>query len=115
VLGQPFIILNSAKIAADMLDKKSSIYSDRPTLQMAGELVGWKHSLVLLPYGRRFRRYRRLFHRLIGSHSAMKQFFPQEELESRRFLRRILATPEDLSAHVRQYVLIILLNPTYLD
>jgi hypothetical protein len=107
VLGQPLIILNSAKIATDMLDKKSSIYSDRPTLQMGGELVGWKNAVVLLPYGDRFRRHRRFFHRLMGSHSTMKQFLPIEELETRRFLRRVLAKPENLSAHVRQYVPII--------
>lgn len=71
---------------------------------MAGELVGWKHTLVLLPYGDRFRRYRRLFHNLIGNQTVMKRFFPSEELEVRRFLRRVLMKPDDLSAHVRKLV-----------
>ena len=102
VLGQPIIIINSAEVAGDMLDKKSVIYSDRPILQMAGELVGWKHTLVLLPYGARFRRYRRLCHSLIGSQVVVKRFFPSEELEARRFLRRVLMKPDDLSAHVRK-------------
>ena len=102
VLGQPIIIINSAEVACDMLDKKSAIYSDRPVLQMAGELVGWKNALVLLPYGDRFRRYRRLFHRLIGSQAVVKRFFPGEELEARRFLRRVLMKPNDLAAHVRK-------------
>ena len=102
VLGQPIIIINSAEVACDMLDKKSAIYSDRPVLQMAGELVGWKHTLVLLPYGDRFRRYRRLFHSLIGSQAVVKRFFPGEELEARRFLRRVLMKPDDLATHVRK-------------
>ncbi|CAA7260281.1 unnamed protein product [Cyclocybe aegerita] len=102
VLGQPLVIVNSAKVASDMLDKKSAVYSDRPVLQMAGELVGWKNTLVLLPYSDRFRRYRRLFHSLIGSHAAVERFFPSEELEARRFLRRVLAKPDDLAAHVRK-------------
>ena len=102
VLGQPIIIINSAEVACGMLDKKSAIYSDRPVLQMAGELVGWKHTLVLLPYGDRFRRYRRLFHSLIGSQAVVKRFFPSEELEARRFLRRVLMKPNDLAAHVRK-------------
>lgn len=38
VLGRPLIILNSAKMAVDMLEKKSSKYSDRPILPMGGEL-----------------------------------------------------------------------------
>lgn len=102
VLGQPLIILNSAKAVIDILEKKSAIYSDRPTLHMGGELVGWKNTLVLLQYGDRFRRYRRLFHKLIGSQAAMKAFLPIEELEARRFLRRVLMKPEDLAAHIRK-------------
>ncbi len=98
------IILNSARAAVDMLDKKSAIYSDRPTLQMGGELVGWKNTLVLLPYGDRFRRYRRIFYSLIGSQATMKQYHPPQELETRRFLRRVLSKPEELAAHVRKYV-----------
>lgn len=84
-----------------MLDKKSAIYSDRPVLQMGGELVGWKNTMVLLPYSDRFRRFRRLFHSLIGTSSAVKRFYPSEEIEARRFLRRVLSAPDNLSGHVR--------------
>ncbi|KIK65636.1 hypothetical protein GYMLUDRAFT_240140 [Collybiopsis luxurians FD-317 M1] len=104
VLGQPLIILNSAKVAVDLLDKRSSIYSDRPSLQMAGELCGWKNTLVLLPYGDRFKRFRRLFHNLIGSQATMRKFYPAEELETKKFLRRILAEPDQLQRHVRKTV-----------
>ncbi|KAF8192574.1 cytochrome P450 [Pholiota molesta] len=110
VLGQPLIIINSAKIANEMLDKKSAIYSDRPVLQMGGELVGWKNTMVLLPYSDRFRRYRRLFHSLIGNHAAVTQFHPSQETETRRFLRRILLSPDDFSQHVRRTVGAVILK-----
>lgn len=110
VLGQPLIILNSAKAAFEMLDKKSAIYSDRPVLQMGGELVGWKNTLVLLPYGDRFRRYRKLFHQLIGSPYAMRRFLPIEERGMRRFLRKLVAKPDDLSTHIRWTVGSIILK-----
>ncbi|SJL03008.1 related to cytochrome P450 CYP2 subfamily [Armillaria ostoyae] len=102
VLGQRIVILNPAQVAIDMLDKKSSIFSDRPVLVMAGELVGWKKVLGLTPYGARFRDYRRRAYQLFGNNAAMKQFLPLEELETRRFLTRLLAKPEDLSAHIRK-------------
>ncbi|KDR77000.1 hypothetical protein GALMADRAFT_66106 [Galerina marginata CBS 339.88] len=102
IFGQQMIILNSAKHAVAMLDKKSSIYSDRPVMQMGGELVGWKNTLVLIPYGERFRNYRKLFHQIIGTHSAMAVFHPVEEVETKRFLKRILANADDLAAHVRK-------------
>jgi len=101
VLGSPMIIINSAKIAVEMLDKKSSLYADRPVLQMGGELVGWKNALVLLPYGDRFRRYRRFFHGLIGSNSLMKPYRPMQEQQMRRFLRKVMSDPEQLQEHLR--------------
>ena len=85
-----------------MLDKKSAIYSDRPVLQMGGELVGWKNTLVLLPYGDRFRSYRKMCHRLIGSRASMRQFHPIEVVETRRFLRKVLTKPDDLAVHIRK-------------
>jgi hypothetical protein len=102
IFGQTIVLLNSIDVAIEMLDKKSGIYSDRPVFQMGGELCGWKDHLVLTPYGERFRNYRKNFHRTIGSHKAMRNYLPVEELETRRFLRRVLAKPEDLSQHVRQ-------------
>ncbi|RDB15646.1 hypothetical protein Hypma_004027 [Hypsizygus marmoreus] len=101
VLGQTLIILNSSKIAVEMLEKKSPIYSDRPILEMGGNLVGWKNTLVLLQYGDRFRRFRRLFHSVIGTRSTLKQFLPVEEIETHKFLKRVLAKPEDVAGHVR--------------
>ncbi|KAK0194305.1 cytochrome P450 [Armillaria mellea] len=108
--GQRLIVLNSEKIAVDLLDKKSSIYSDRPTIPMGGELVGWKNALVLVPYGKRFRNYRRLAHQLFGNQATMKQFLPVEERETHRFLKRVLARPENLEQHIRKTAGAIILH-----
>ena len=40
VIGQEMVILNSSKAAVDLLDKRLSIYSNRPVFTMAGEIVG---------------------------------------------------------------------------
>jgi len=69
---------------------------------MGGELIGWKDTLVLIPYGDRFRNYRKLFHQTIGTPSAMSKFHEAEETETRKFLKYVLAKPDDLAAHVRK-------------
>jgi hypothetical protein len=102
IFGQTLVIVNSANVAIDMLDKKSSNYSERPILQMGGELVGWKDTLVLVPPSQRFRNYRRFFHQTIGTPVAMKKYLPDTELATKRFLQRVLTKPEELSSHVRQ-------------
>ncbi|BCS21175.1 uncharacterized protein APUU_21607S [Aspergillus puulaauensis] len=38
VLGQTIVIINDARIAFDLLDKRSNIYSSRPRMIFAGEM-----------------------------------------------------------------------------
>jgi hypothetical protein len=104
VLGQHIVVLNSFETAMEMLDNKSTIYSDRPILPVAGELIGWRNIMVLLPYGDRLRRHRKNFHSVIGTRAAMGVYNQVEEIETHRFLKRLLTTPDQLQAHIRQYV-----------
>ncbi|KAF8187480.1 cytochrome P450 [Pholiota molesta] len=113
IFGQTMIIVNSAQMAIDMLEKEGSIYSDRPRLEMGGELVGWKSSTVLIPYGDRCRNQRKLFRQCIGTASAMARFHPSGELEAHKFLRRVLATPDDLAGHVRHTAGALILRIAY--
>ncbi|QRV78649.1 cytochrome P450 family protein [Ceratobasidium sp. AG-Ba] len=54
VLGQTIIVLNSAKVAYELLDRRS-IYADRPELPMATDpnLVDWTTATSFMPYGQR--------------------------------------------------------------
>ncbi|KAI0321920.1 cytochrome P450 [Amylostereum chailletii] len=103
VLGQPFIIVNSYRVAVELLEKKSHIYSDRPVLVMGGELSGWKKTLALTPYGSQFRAKRRMLHQFMGTRASVQQYADVEEHETRRFLQRVLNDPDatDLQGHTR--------------
>ena len=74
ILGQPTIIINSPKLAVDMLNKKSAIYSSRPHLTMACDLVGWRDILVLLKYTDKFKACRRMLHAVIGTRASVDSF-----------------------------------------
>ena len=42
VLGYGIVFLNTAEAAVELLDKRGSIYSDKPSLIMCGEMcVAW--------------------------------------------------------------------------
>ncbi|KAK0185225.1 cytochrome P450 [Armillaria mellea] len=100
ILGQRIVVINSIPVAIALLDKKSLISSDRPFFAMSGELIGWKNGLALMPYGSRFRNFRRLAHQLFGTSATMKTFLPIVELGTHRFLKRVCAKPEELSVHI---------------
>ncbi|KAI0086252.1 cytochrome P450 [Irpex rosettiformis] len=113
VLGQPTVILNSAKQATSLLDKKSSIYSDRPVLQMGGELVGWNNSLAMMHQGHRLREYRRYIHQSIGSKTSMEKHHGVIVEEDKKSLRRMLESNEDIAAEIRKTAGAIILRVTY--
>ncbi|KAJ3575538.1 hypothetical protein NP233_g1042 [Leucocoprinus birnbaumii] len=112
VMGQPIIIVNSADVMQE-LDKKGALYSDRPRLEMGGELVGYSDTLVLIPYGERFRVYRKNIAKYIGGTAQVKELHPLIESSTRKFLQRTLHNPEDLMAHLRKLQGNIILKLTY--
>ncbi|THH17578.1 hypothetical protein EW146_g3259 [Bondarzewia mesenterica] len=113
VLGQPIVILNDAKMTMEMLDKKSSLYSDRPIFRVASEMVGWKDVLVLTPYGTRFRESRRHLHRLMGTKASCENFTDLIETEARKSLRRLLANPDDFRQNIRKTAGAVILMIAY--
>jgi hypothetical protein len=107
ILGQTIVILNSSQHALTLLDQRSAIYSDRPKLMMGGEIVGWRKTLALTPYGSRFRATRKLIHSLMGSRAQLAagdEVLPLIELESHRFLRRVLEDPASVADSIRKCV-----------
>ncbi|KAG1733140.1 cytochrome P450 [Suillus lakei] len=116
VLGQHVIVLNVlnvVKTAMEMLDSKSAVYSDRLVFPMGGELVGFKDALPFFPYGDRFRRYRKHLHRVIGSRAAVDEYNQIEEVETHRFLKHVLAKPDQLQEHVRHTASAVILRISY--
>lgn len=96
------IILNSAERAMALLDKRGTLYSDRPVLMMGGELVGWKYTLALTPYGERFREYRKYIAKAIGGKAQLENHLELIESQSAKFLQRVLDNPEHVAAQIRK-------------
>ncbi|KAI0086254.1 cytochrome P450 [Irpex rosettiformis] len=100
-LGKRVIILNSARQATAMLDKRSSIYSDRPVSPMGGELVGLKDTLIMAPYGPQSREHRRYIRQSIGSKTPMERHHAVIIGENREFLKRLLGSHQGVAAEIR--------------
>lgn len=65
--------------------------------------MGMKWSLAIMPYGEEWRKVRRGFHQYFNSNVA-SSYIPVHEAQSRDFLWRLVQTPDDFLAHIRQYV-----------
>lgn len=103
--GVNIIVLDSFQAAVDLLDKRSSIYSDRPTSSMTmwNELVGLGWSFAFQPYDQEWRDARKIAHREFSA-EACKKHRPVLIKETHKLLRRFLQSPEDFMDHMSKLV-----------
>ncbi|KAF9468660.1 cytochrome P450 [Collybia nuda] len=100
VLGQGYLILGSNTRVNDILEKRSANYSDRTSMPMLLDLMGWDFNMTFLPYGPKWRRHRRAFHKHFHG-GAVGKYQPVQFKETHAFLRRLLTAPEDFMHHVQ--------------
>ncbi|KAJ3558859.1 hypothetical protein NM688_g676 [Phlebia brevispora] len=99
--GQPVVVVNDFTTAADLLDRRSNIYSSRPRFIMANEVLAGGLSIGLQPYNDMWRRMRRASHEgFAGRSTALYQ--PLQEKESALLALRILDDPEEWSHHFKR-------------
>ncbi|KAH9487252.1 Cytochrome P450 monooxygenase COX2 [Psilocybe cubensis] len=112
VLGQPLLLLGSLERVNDLLDKRSSNYSDRMSMPMLLGLMNWGFSMALLPYGKWWRRHRKAFNEHFHRNIVYK-YQPIQQREVRSFLFRLLGSPENFIHHIRHTFASIIMNVAY--
>lgn len=113
VFGQTSIVFHSVKDAQEVMSKRSVKHSSRPSAVFASELSGWGKIFVSLPNNSLWRAYRKNVHAVIGSPTIGAQFWALQDVEVRRFLLRVLETPQKFIQHIRTEAGAIILKITY--
>ncbi|KAH9951190.1 cytochrome P450 monooxygenase [Amylocystis lapponica] len=90
---QPVVIINSLHVAQDLLDKRGTIYSDRPNMILHVELMGWDCTVSHMHYGERF-----------GEKQSLAQYKALQQREIRVMLSNMSETPNDFKAHIGRLV-----------
>ncbi|KAJ7719640.1 cytochrome P450 [Mycena metata] len=110
--GTSVVVLSSLEATEMLLDKRSSIYSDRPSLPMVGDLMGWNFALVFMKYGEEWRTHRRLFNQEFNM-GAVPKFHHAERVAAHALLRRLLSNPDGFLTHLRQMVGEVIVSVAY--
>ncbi|KAJ7146857.1 cytochrome P450 [Mycena epipterygia] len=110
--GTSVIVLSSLEATADLLEKRSSIYSDRPSLPMFLDVMEWTFNLGLMKYGESWRTHRRLFSQGFNVINS-QNFCPKELAATHGLLRRLLDTPDAFRDHLRQMAGEIIMSVAY--
>ncbi|KAH9894123.1 cytochrome P450 [Cubamyces lactineus] len=108
IFGQGLLFLNTYDAALDLLEKKGTIYSDKPQLVMAGDLCGCDNmahdprQVAFTRYGDKSRRQRRLMQKALGP-SAIPRYHSLLQIETQALLKRLLDDPANYEGHIRRY------------
>ncbi|KAI0693295.1 CyP450 monooxygenase [Cerioporus squamosus] len=99
VLGQRIMVLGSPRVLAELLDKRSSVTSDRIQSALL-QLSGQESNFAVQPYGQWWKRHRRAFWRHFLP-AASEKYLDMQQDAARVFLQKLLTNPTRLSEHIR--------------
>lgn len=107
------IVLNDLKATSDLLDKRGDIYSSRPRMVVAHEILSGGKRGLSAPYGDHWRRWRKLQHIGMNGRAAM-YYREQQTLEASIVLRDLLAdSGDDHEQTLRRFVTSVVLGVSY--
>ncbi|EMD36555.1 hypothetical protein CERSUDRAFT_95844 [Gelatoporia subvermispora B] len=88
VLGKSFVILNTAKVATDLLESRSAIYSDRMPSVMASMMGLDPWNTVLMRYGPTWRTHRKEIYQHFNI-EAIRAYQPLQLRKAHELLQRL--------------------------
>jgi len=107
------IILNTGKIALDLLESRSAIYSDRYQAGMLGQVSGLRLPVFRIPFlDPRFKIYRRMLHTGLNPR-ASKSYRPIQTQETQVFLQGLACSPKEFDLHIRRNAVAVMLKVAY--
>ncbi|KAH9980243.1 cytochrome P450 [Lactifluus volemus] len=100
-LSISMVIINSQKVAADLLDRRAAIYSDRPRLIVASEIICGGLLFALSRYGDVWHRMRKASNELFSKES-IERFHENQIAEAVLLVSDSLAKPAQLEQNFRR-------------
>ncbi|KAF9063055.1 cytochrome P450 [Rhodocollybia butyracea] len=110
-LGNSVVVLNSAQIVSDLLEKRSSLYSSRPPTVMLGELMGWGAALAFRPNDDAWKAQRKIITRAISP--ADPKLFHLTQITATHDLLRVLAHSNDIMKDLHMWAAGFIMDVIY--
>ncbi|SJL09796.1 related to cytochrome P450 CYP2 subfamily [Armillaria ostoyae] len=109
--GNPTVVINSAQAVADIFEKRSGNYSDRPDFTMSN-LAGWEGIVTFMRYSNWWRKHRRMLHGYFQLR-AVPAYHPVQVKATSTLLQQLLKSPDEISHHVRHHAGSIIMKIVY--
>ncbi|KAH7883314.1 cytochrome P450 [Phlebopus sp. FC_14] len=111
VLNQNIIVVSAERIAKELLERRSRIYSDRPYLATR-EPYGWTFNFGWAAYGDKWRYQRRLFHQVFRADAAV-EFRHLQLQKARKLAFDLLNVPGSYALHLQRFTAAVIMSIVY--
>ncbi|KAF8996238.1 cytochrome P450 [Cyathus striatus] len=111
-LGQKVLVLNSAEVTHDLMEKRGRVSSGRPVFTMLGELMGLDKSIALRQSDPTWKYQRKLCHNLLSSDSV-RDYASVQKRAIALFLRKSVIEKADFIEELRLATGRIIMSVTY--
>ncbi|KAK7056377.1 hypothetical protein VNI00_002931 [Paramarasmius palmivorus] len=111
IAGKDAVILNSRKVAGDLLDRRATIYSDRPR-NIVTQLLTGGMVFAFSQHNEVWKTMRRASAEAM-SNSAMKQYASLQETEAVLLIGDLLKDPDSWDAHLQRAANSLVLSAVY--
>ncbi|KIO24838.1 hypothetical protein M407DRAFT_39782, partial [Tulasnella calospora MUT 4182] len=111
--GQTVLVINSFEAAQELLDKRGSVFSDRPRFTMLSELLGMGEYAVFSGYTANWRTQRAYLKHALSAPVIRSDYSLLLEAGARQFLGRCLVRSEDFLIETERIAAEIITKLTY--
>ncbi|EED79607.1 predicted protein [Postia placenta Mad-698-R] len=101
-LGHPIIVINSAKDATELLDKRST-FASKPRWPMA-ELLGRQNNVGFQYYGERLKRSRKVLHAALNPDAIANKWSELLDTQSIKLMRQLASDPSAFYSHIQNNI-----------
>lgn len=96
-------MVTDRRIIKELIDKRSSKYSDRPRSYVSHDLMTGGDHLLVMQYGALWRTFRRLIHQYFMESVVEKRHVEVQNAEAVQMLHDFCARPDQHMLHPKRY------------
>ncbi|PPQ94347.1 hypothetical protein CVT25_000402 [Psilocybe cyanescens] len=112
VFGQHMVVLKTLDLARELLEKRSTVYSDRPYNAMI-DLMEWDIAVGFKPYGPEWRHHRRLFQQAFRTGEPTLRYRAIQTDKVNDFLHSLLEDPDEFRHHCKALSAAVIMRVIY--
>lgn len=95
-------VITERRLVKQLVDKKSSLYSERPNSYVANLISSGDH-ILLMQHGQQWRSTRKILHTSLMEKVVDEHHLPVQEAEARQMIRDYLVRPDDHMLHPKRF------------